>query len=235
MKKNLRLTLSTLSALLVANTVIASDWSSTITGASDYTFNGISQTENDFALQASLDYSNSETNWYAGSWASNVDFDNGTDVEVDVYFGRTWTLTESLSLDTGIAYYSYHGGDDSSDSNYPEAYTKFGFDNALGTTEFNFWYSWDYAGLDEKHTITTLSHTFEVAENHDISLSYTVSNYVGGDETWDGTDSSYHHYEIAYSTSLAGFDLAIAAEDTSIDSDTSDERIAFSVSRTFDF
>ncbi|MDK2596717.1 TorF family putative porin [Pseudoalteromonas obscura] len=234
MKKNLRLTLCTLSVLFASNSVIAGDWSSTITGASDYTFNGISQTDNDFALQASLDYSNSKTNWYAGSWASNVDFSDGTDTEVDVYFGRTFSLTDAVSLDVGIAYYSYYGGDDSSDLNYPEAYTKFGFDNALGTTEFNFWYSWDYAGQDEKHTITTLSHTFEVAENHDILVSYTVSNYVGGDVKWDETNSSYHHYEIAYSTSLSGFDLSIAAEDTSIDSDTSDERIAFSVSRTFD-
>ncbi|KZN45459.1 TorF family putative porin [Pseudoalteromonas luteoviolacea] len=234
MIKNLRTPLFVLPLMLVSNLAMA-DWSSTISGASDYTFNGISQTENDFAIQASLDYSDTKTNWYAGAWASNVDFSDGTDVEVDIYFGRTFDLSSTWSLDVGIAYYSYYGGDDSSDLNYPEAYTKFGYENALGQTSFNFFYSWDYAGTEAGHTITSLSHAFSIAENHDITVSYTVSNSLDGDKfSWDGSDTSYHYYELAYSTSISNFDIEIAAQDTSIDSDTSDERIAFSVSRTFD-
>lgn len=40
----------------VLSTTAAANWSTTITAASDYTFNGVSQTDNDPALQASLDY-----------------------------------------------------------------------------------------------------------------------------------------------------------------------------------
>ncbi|MFT6329383.1 MAG: hypothetical protein ACJAYN_001314, partial [Bermanella sp.] len=38
---------------------------------------------------------------------------------------------------------------------------------------------------------------------------------------------------LAYQTSLAGFDIVIAAENTSLDIDTADERIVLSVGRTF--
>lgn len=51
----MRKTIYSLSAisLMMASQVALADWSATITGASDYTFNGVSQTENDPALQGS--------------------------------------------------------------------------------------------------------------------------------------------------------------------------------------
>ena len=45
----------------VLSTTAAANWSTTITAASDYTFNGVSQTDNDPALQASLDYAYDKT------------------------------------------------------------------------------------------------------------------------------------------------------------------------------
>ena len=38
--------------LTVLSTTAAANWSTTITAASDYTFNGVTQTDNDPALQA---------------------------------------------------------------------------------------------------------------------------------------------------------------------------------------
>ena len=97
-----------------ANTTAAV--SSTVKLASDYTFNGVSQTTNDPALQASLDYA-AGSGFYAGTWASNVDFGTGddTNIEWDIYAGQYFQLNDNVALDTGIAYYTYHG-DESSDS-----------------------------------------------------------------------------------------------------------------------
>ena len=120
-------------SLLVAADAQA-DWSGTVSLNSDYTFNGVSQTQNNPALQGSIDYS-ADNGWYAGTWASNIDYaGDETKLEWDGYTGYYQELTDSLSLDTGIAYYTYHGADYSSDYNYPEVYASFNHGNKLGNT-----------------------------------------------------------------------------------------------------
>lgn len=227
--------LATVLPLALLSTSAMADLSTTVTLASDYTFNGVSQTQNDPAIQGSLDYAFVDSGMYVGTWASNVDFGEGTDIEWDAYFGNYVELNSALSVDYGIAYYSYHGEGHSSDGNYPEAYTKFGYASSLGQTELNFWYSWDYFGSGAGHVISMLAHTFEIAPNHAIRASFDISNSLDGDKyTWDGSDKSYNHYRIAYQTSFAGFDFELAGENTSLDWDTADERIVASISRSFD-
>ncbi|MBD1582634.1 TorF family putative porin [Pseudoalteromonas sp. S16_S37] len=222
-----------LSALALASSQAMANLSTTITAASDYSFNGVSQTKEDPALQGSLDYAFSD-GVYVGSWASNVDFANKTDIEWDFYVGKYVALNDNWSIDYGIAYYSYHGGTNSSHGNYPEVYSKFGFANSLGQTEFNFWYSWDYFGKGADHTIAMIAHSIEVAPGHTLRASFDVSNSLDGNKyMWDAGDKSYTHYRLAYQTNYAGFDIEMAAENTSLEYDTADERVVFSVSRTF--
>ena len=217
--------------LALLSTTAAADWSTTITAASDYTFNGVSQTDNDPALQASLDYA-FDNGVYAGVWASNVDFGDDTDFELDGYVGRYVQLNDKFSVDYGIAYYTYQGNN--SDGNYPEVYTKFGYASDYGQTELNFWYSWDYFGLDVGHYIAMVAHTIEVAPGHSIKASFDRS--TSNDEnkwTWNERDA-YNHVRLEYMTNYKGFDLNLAVEDTSMNIDTADARVVFSVSRTFD-
>lgn len=216
--------------------VTANTLSSTVTATSDYTFNGVSQTDNDPALQASLDYG-FDNGWYIGSWASNVDFGQGDDtwLELDFYAGKYIELNDKVSVDAGLAYYTYHGDDFSDDYQYPELYTKFGYSSSLGQSELNFWYSWDYFGTDAGHYIMMAAHTFTVAEGHDIRVVFDRSTSTDKDKwAWDG-DKAYNHYRVEYMTSWSGFDFNLAVEDTSMDLDNSDARVVLSAARTFNF
>ena len=215
------------------STTVSANWSTTITAASDYTFNGVTQTDNDPAIQASLDYA-FDSGVYAGACASNVDFGDDTDFELDAYLGKYVQLTDTVSADYGIAYYTYQGNN--SDGNYAEAYTKFGYASEYGQTELNFWYSWDYFGTGAGHVISMIAHTFEIAPNHAIRASFDISNSLDGEKwAWDvNQKKSYKHYRLAYQTSYEGFGIEIAAEDTSLDYDYADERIVLAISRTFD-
>ncbi len=215
------------------STTVSANWSTTITAASDYTFNGVTQTDTDPAIQASLDYA-FDSGVYAGAWASNVDFGDDTDFELDAYLGKYVQLTDTVSADYGIAYYTYQGNN--SDGNYAEAYTKFGYASEYGQTELNFWYSWDYFGTGAGHVISMIAHTFEIAPNHAIRASFDISNSLDGEKwAWDvNQKKSYKHYRLAYQTSYEGFGIEIAAEDTSLDYDYADERIVLAISRTFD-
>ncbi|MCG9737756.1 TorF family putative porin [Shewanella insulae] len=225
-----------LCGLLVLPGSAVAGLSSTVNLTSDYTFNGVSQTDNGPALQASLDYG-VDSGWYVGTWASNVDFGAGDDtwLEWDFYAGKYMALTERVSLDAGIAYYTYHGDSFSDDYKYPEAYAKFGYTSSVGQSELNFWYSWDYFGVDAGHYIMMAAHTFTLAEGHDIRISFDRSTSQDEDKwSWNG-DDAYNHYRVEYMTSWKGFDFNLAAEDTSMDTDISDTRAVLSVSRTFAF
>lgn len=220
---------------LAFSPALYADWSSTVTLATDYMFNGVSQTQDDPALQASLDYA-ADSGWYAGAWTSNVDFGGPTNREVDFYVGKFQQLNKDWTFDYGIAYYTYYGGSISDSFNFPELWAKFGYTSDYGLTEFNGWYSWDYFGFNAEHVVGMVAHTFSLAENHAIRLSVDVSNSFDGDQwTWNVDDTSFVHYRVAYQTSWQGFNFEVAAEDTTLDRSTADQRIVASVSRTFSF
>ncbi|MCU7996532.1 TorF family putative porin [Shewanella glacialipiscicola] len=220
--------------LLLISTAANAELSATIKATSDYTFNGVSQTDNGPALQGSLDYG-FDSGWYVGSFTSNVDFggDDDTWLELDAYAGKFYQLNEQLNLDVGLAYYTYHGDSFSDEYNYPELYSKLGYDTSLGHSEAKLTYTWDYFGLGGGHYTMLLGHTISVAEGHDIRFSVDRSTSLDEDKwSWDG-GKSFNHYRIAYMTDWSGFNFSLAAEDTSMNLDTSDERLVLSVSRQF--
>ena len=230
------------SAAVMLPTLASAELSSTVSLVSDYTFNGVSQTDGDPALQASLDYGIND--FYVGTWASNVDYgkEDDTVLELDLYAGKYFQVSQAVGIDAGVAYYSYHGdtadedGYVSMDSAYGEVYGKFDFASGIGQTELNLWYAWDYAGSDAGHVVTMLAQSYDVAEGHTLRLSIDQSTSLDDDKyswTADG-DASYVHYRLAYETSFKGFDFDIAAEDTTIDNnDRADARIVAGVSYTF--
>lgn len=85
-------------------------FSGTLDVVSDYDFRGVSQTDRGPALQLGGRYDH-EIGFYAGIWASNVDFadDSGADLEVDLYFGFQADVAEGINLDFGVTRYTYPG------------------------------------------------------------------------------------------------------------------------------
>ena len=102
-------------------------YSFNIGATSDYVFRGVSQSDNDPALQGGVDVA-----WgivYAGIWASRIDFGEAppANAEVDWYGGikPTWNSPfGTVNFDFGVIYYSYPGSDHEAvglvDPNYVE-------------------------------------------------------------------------------------------------------------------
>jgi uncharacterized protein (TIGR02001 family) len=85
----------------------APTWSVNAAVTSDYVFRGLSQTGTyDPAVQGGLDLGLGPV--YAGTWASNVKFGNGTDAEVDVY-GGVRPAYAGFNFDLGVIGYLYPG------------------------------------------------------------------------------------------------------------------------------
>ncbi len=104
--------------LSVTGSALAEDkftWGVSATGTSDYVFRGISQTDNDPAIQGAIDVGYGM--FYAGVWGSGLDFgvdDPDAQIELDYYAGITPTWGP-VTFDFGLIYYNYPGAAPDSD------------------------------------------------------------------------------------------------------------------------
>ncbi len=114
---------------------IPGDLSANAAFATDYSFRGISQTDNGPALSGGLDWSH-DTGFYLGTWVSNIDASFGgprassPELEVDIYAGyaREWS---QILWDIGAMYYHYANINESPgdpEVDYWEFYGKAGHD-----------------------------------------------------------------------------------------------------------
>jgi uncharacterized protein (TIGR02001 family) len=87
---------------------------------SDYVFRGVSQTEEDPAIQGGVDLTSGM--FYAGAWASTISFpgDDESDVEIDIY-GGIKPEAAGWTFDIGGIYYAYPGEPSGVDYDFFEA------------------------------------------------------------------------------------------------------------------
>jgi uncharacterized protein (TIGR02001 family) len=186
--------------LAVAAGVAQAEVSGTITAVSDYDFRGQTQSSGDPALQASLDWSG-ESGLSAGIWASTVDFGPGTDsdIEIDLYAGYEWSLSDDLAFNVGGVYYLYQG--DGDDVDYLEISTGVSYKD-FGA---KFWYSPDFVNSDETAWYLEANYSFALPSDFSLNLH---AGYNGGDY-WDLAGGEYFDYSIGVGKTLGNFDLAL--------------------------
>lgn len=212
------------------------DWTINIAGTSDYVFRGFSQTLEDPALQGGSDLSCGI--FYAGVWASGVDFVEGSGgpgsgdatVEVDVYGGIKPKLG-MVEFDLGVIGYLYPGGKDrGAELDYLEL-------KAGASTEVNnisvggtFYWSPEYtlATGDAFILEGSLGYEFQSIRHVTPSIDGVVGTVLFDDETLGGTD--YVYWNVGLGLALDKLSLDFRYWDTDIDSSLSDERFVFTAS-----
>ena len=76
---------------------------------SDYAYRGISQTNENMAIQGGFDYAHA-SGLYAGVWGSSIDWLDKGGVEADVYGGYKAEMGD-FGYDVGVLHYAYPGGE----------------------------------------------------------------------------------------------------------------------------
>ncbi|MBT5187668.1 MAG: hypothetical protein HOH19_05780 [Kordiimonadaceae bacterium] len=175
--------------------IFSGDLSATAAVKSDYRHRGVSKTNNDFAVQGSLDWF-SDSGVYTGIWASNVSDFKGSDVESNIYLGYT-TEVDGFIYDIGATAYIYPGGDN---ANYFETYGSVGLDFGLLTSSVGIAYifSNDNIGDDNLYfyndTRATIPNTpFSV----DLHLGYEDGAFGNNKLDWKiGTSVTFDQFEL---------------------------------------
>ncbi len=183
--------------------------SASVALTTDYIWRGVSQTNNEPAIQGSFDISH-DSGAYIGVWASSYSFDNNASMEVDLYGGFSrdtdlgGLLPFAVTYDLGILRYEYTSA---SAANFTELY--FGASaSPLENLNLSYYY---YYGLKIENTLP--------GEYSDMAMDYTLPESLGSvtllghagyynqkngnDDYWDwkagiARDFGSYNIEVAY-------------------------------------
>lgn len=162
------------------------NWNAAAT--SEYMFRGISQTDDHPAIQAGAGYSWSN-GFYVGAWASNVDFGDDTDAEVDTFIGWNGDLSDNVNLDVQLNRYNYVGEPDGVDYAYNELIGKLSFAENYSAT---LGYTNDFLATETDSFYLAVGGSWDVG--NDINLTAGVG-YTTVDEDLSSEDG-YLDYSI---------------------------------------
>ncbi len=190
----------------------------------NYIWRGVTQTDDEAAVSGGLDYA-SESGFYAGTWASNVDFGE-TGTEVDLYGGFAGETAGGFGYDVGFIHYLYPELDE---ADFTEVYVS----GSVGGFSLSANYQIDADFSDENWLY--LRAGYEVELNEDYSLGFELGNYSTDDEVVFGDDDNYTHYGV----NLSKGDFTLGLVKNNIDSESpfgkqaDDLRVVVSWSREF--
>ncbi len=178
---------------------------------SDYRTRGISQTQNDPALQGSATLNHS-SGLYAGVWSSNVDFgyDSKTRQEIDYFGGYYWQLTDDISLDMAYFKYAYPK---QGDLNYSEYFTQL---SAYGV-KLGGYYSDDLGG-DQSYLYSYVGYGTVLPAEVALDLRYGKVDYknplfISND---GGSRDSYNEWEAKASKEMLDLNWSLRYVDTDL-------------------
>jgi len=229
--------------VVVAGAVLAgasagsqADLTANVALTSDYVFRGISQTDENPAIQGGFDYSHS-SGLYIGVWGSNVNFNDGdqAQLELDVYGGYS-ASAKKLGYDVGLIRYSYPGASGSLNYDYNEVYGKVSYDFGAASVTGGVNYSNDYFGASGNATY----YFAEIAVP--LPRKFSLTAHLGRQNIEKngafGTPD-YVDYKIGVAREIGGFGLSLDWVDTNLSksecfggSSLCGSRVAFTVSKS---
>jgi uncharacterized protein (TIGR02001 family) len=220
--KKIKLLLAALTLTTIAP-LASAEVSVTGTLISDYVFRGVSQTDSSPAIQASLDYEH-ESGFFAGAWATNVDFEDDADTEIDFYAGYFGEINDMFSYDVMYNYYTYQGYSSADDSDYGE----FLFNAYIESFTLGLGYTSDYINSGDEARYVSVAYDIDLPSDYALTLQ---AGYTAGDAF---KDAEYTDYSATVAKTFYDFDFTAAVINTDVDdSDTADFRFVLGVARTF--
>jgi uncharacterized protein (TIGR02001 family) len=225
MKKTLiSLTLTSLFAATTLLSIQASaveGLSANVGATSNYLWRGVSQTDNAAAISGGIDYAN-DAGFYAGTWASNIDFGDDASAELDFYLGFNGQLNKNVSYDVGYIYYAYPDSaqiDPSNEYDFGEvygslAYSYFSLSASYGVNNDS------GAEFADSSLYVSAGAEFEVADG--LTLAFHIGDYSFDDKM---VAQDYNDYSV----SLSKDSFTFVVSDTDMDNDDMKFVISYSV------
>ncbi|QDK97510.1 hypothetical protein FM020_06275 [Acinetobacter tandoii] len=186
---------------LAVSQLNAATYSATLGITSDYRFAGISQTSGNPAVQGHFDIA-FDNGIYSSVWASNVDWGDDADLELDYYVGYIGKLSDNLSYDLNLGYFTYPGYQ-AADIDYGQAYVKLMYKGASAL----YGYTDTYANTGKSAEYVSLDYS------HPLYKAICFNLHAGrsfGDYWQNSYYGEYNDYSIGIAGSYRGIDMSLS-------------------------
>lgn len=198
----------------------ATDPSLTVTGgvtlASQYRFRGISLSDEEPALQGTINL-NHDSGFYAGVWASSLDgFGElgGSNLEVDLYGGYRGGIAEGVTADAGLLYYAYPGSSGGS-FEFFEPYANVTATIGPVSAKLGVAYAWEQDALGGNDNLYVFNDNSLAIANTPITLTTHIGHSSGGSAAALGDD--YLDWSLGASVTWQPLTLGVAYVGTNAD------------------
>lgn len=246
-KSGRRFALSFLAACL-APLAAQAGVSGNVSLTSDYVFRGVSQTDEDPALQGGFEYAH-DSGFYAGAWGSNISWlsdipgDISSSLELDGYAGYRGSAGDTFAYDVGVLTYYYPG-------EFPDGFSR------ADTTELYLGGTVTPVenlslGLKYSYSLTELfgyvdskgSGYLDASVNWTFSPGWTLNVHGGKQWIEENEDFEYTDWKLGVTKAFDnGLSVAAAWTDTDADDalytnalghNIADSRVALTVTKAF--
>jgi len=190
---------------------------------SDYVFRGVSQTNEDPALQGGIEYAH-DSGFYVGAWGSNISWlsdipgDISSSLELDGYFGYRGKAGDIFAYDVGALTYYYPGDfpDDFNEANTTELYVG-GTVTPIEELSLGLKYSYSLTDLFG-YVDSDGSGYLDASVNWTFTPGWTLNVHGGKQWIKENEDFEYTDWKLGVTKTFDnGFSIAAAYTDTNAD------------------
>jgi uncharacterized protein (TIGR02001 family) len=200
---------------LLPEKMLPGSFSANVAVVSEYLFRGLSQTQDEPAIQGGFDWAldSKPVGVYAGTWLSNVNFQSatGNSLEWDLYGGVQGEF-RTITWKLGGIWYHYPTAPAGSDFDYGEIAAQLGHDFGPFSATYSFNYSPDYFGGSGDGVWNAL--------NVSVPIGKVTLGLWGGHQSIDHNEifltPDYYTYGVSLAAKIFGFDTTVAFQDTDI-------------------
>lgn len=186
-----------------------------VTLASQYRFRGISLSDEQVALQGTLNL-NHESGLYAGVWGSSIDgFGElgGSNLELDLYAGYRRQVADGVTVDAGLLYYAYPGSS-GGDFEFFEPYANVTVTRGPVTVKAGGAFAPSQDGIGNNSNVYIFGDASLAIPNTPITLTGHLGNSHG--DTTLTPSGDYLDWSLGASVAWRNLSLGVAYVDTNL-------------------
>ncbi|TWX64785.1 hypothetical protein ESZ36_19010 [Colwellia demingiae] len=224
--KNTLLNITLASALITGSLATSSAFaveglSANVGATSNYLWRGVTQTDDAAAISGGIDYEH-QSGFYAGTWASNVDFGDDASAELDFYLGFGGELGQGVGYDVGYIYYAYP------DSAQTDSANEYDFGEVYGSLSYSYFSVSANYGVNNDDGAKWADSALYISADAEFEVTegLTLGLHVG-DYSFDDDYKSDDYSDYGVSLSKGGFTFAVS--DTDMDNDDMKFTVSYSI------
>lgn len=191
--------------LLALSGAANAQFSSTISGTSDYDFRGVSLSATNPALQVSGDYAFGETGFSVGAWGTNLDYgpDYDGNIEIDLYGEWAKEFEGGVGVSIGAVWYTYPDSSASDTKLKIEPYVEPYVGMKVGSFDAKYWYSPSYSKTGDSASY------FEMNYSAGLPLDLSMGFHAGYSFGAYWGDAKYYDYAVSLGRDFGNFNFEL--------------------------